>query len=171
MANYSYSFILQHSTKDPERFQLVEIIPHTCTGTGISRDLPKFMVKDTQKDFTYQLVPTYCTDGILFLKCRLKHTKCSFMAYVFPIPSPEMNRMLKTGHLFEAGIIAIFGDRNDLEIYNVSNYRGFYVSNNHDKLCYNYLFGELASGMLKTGEATFSFTGHVTNSTFLKSLP
>ena len=117
------------------------------------KGLPKFMVKDTQKDFIYQLVPAYCNNSKIILKCRLKHTKCDFQATVFQ----ERNLKLKTEYLKEVDIIDLFGNRNNLELYKLSNYKCFDVSFEHNKLCYNYLYGELVSEMLKTGKATFNF--------------
>ena len=71
------------------------------------KGLPKFMVKDTQKDFIYQLVPAYCNNSKIILKCRLKHTKCDFQATVFQ----ERNLKLKTEYLKEVDIIDLFGNR------------------------------------------------------------
>ena len=102
-----------------------------------AKGLPKFMLNDTQKGVIYQLVPTYWKDGEMFLKCRLKHVKCDFHGTVFPKINPYKSKL--SGGLKISEITAIFGNRYNSELYNVSNYRGFEVSE-HAKLCYNYLY-------------------------------
>ena len=128
------------------------------------------MLNDTQKGVIYQLVPTYWKDGEMFLKCRLKHVKCDFHGTVFPKINPYKSKL--SGGLKISEITAIFGNRYNSELYNVSNYRGFEVSE-HAKLCYNYLYGELVSEMIKTGSANHNILPIIISSTvyvFFKAL-
>ena len=104
------------------------------------------MVKDTKKDYIYELVPTNYTDGKMDLKCRLTHINCDFHATVFSEMKLKLDKYLEI-----TDIIEIFKNTNNSELYDISNYKDIIVYHQHDKFCYNYLYGELVSGMLKKG--------------------